>query len=587
MQNIRNFVITAHIDHGKSTLADRMLELTKTVEVRKMHAQYLDTMGLEQERGITIKMQPVTMMHQGYHLNLIDTPGHVDFGYEVSRALAAVEGAILLVDATKGVQAQTLANLEQAILQDLVIIPAINKIDLPQARPEEVKQEIAVVLGADPATVLEVSAKDGTGVAELLQAVIARVPSPSGKPEDTFSALIFDSHYDDFRGVIAHVRVINGSIGSRQRVQFLASGAKAELIEAGVFTPELKPTTLLAAGEIGYLATGLKDPHAVRIGDTVILQGKPAPALPGYGEPHPVVYAAMFPEDADDFDLLKDGLLKLQLNDAALTVTPEESHALGRGFRCGFLGTLHLEIVIERLRREAGLALVVTHPSVVLTATTPAGRTLAIKTPRDFPEEAATILEPWVRLDIIVPPEHLSAVIQVISETRGVIEETKTVTPTRLEIRGSAPLLDVVEEFADRLKSATSGYASFSFAPIEPRPGDLLRLRVLVAHEEVEALTKIVPKNRAEREARAIAGKLKDILPPQLFAIAIQVATGTRVIARETIPALRKNVTEKLYGGDFTRKKKLLVKQRKGKKRMEKSGRVEIPSEVYVRLLKK
>lgn len=590
--HIRNFVITAHIDHGKSTLADRFLEITKTVDPRKFHAQYLDTMGLEQERGITIKMQPVTMRHKidgvSYMLNLIDTPGHVDFGYEVSRALAAVDGVILLVDATQGVQAQTIANLEQAILQDLVIIPAINKVDLPQAEPDEVKEEIAVLLGVDPKTVLAISAKDGTGIQELLKRVVEMVPAPRGDEKAPARALVFDSHYDDFRGVVAHVRVVDGVFAKRDKIRFTASGIETELLELGTFAPELIAADSLVAGAIGYIATGLKDAHAVRIGDTLVhAKSKGVEALLGYAEPKPVVYAAVFPEDADEYDLLADALEKLKLNDAALTAVPEDSHALGRGFRLGFLGTLHLEIIVERLLREAGLSLVVTHPSVALRAITQKGEEVVIRTPRDFPEQIQSMFEPWVKIELLVPPEYLSPVLQVMSETRGMVEATETVTASRLKVIATAPLLDVVEDFSDRLKSATSGYASFSWTPIDERPGDLVKLTVLVAKDEVEALSKIVPRIRAEREARLIAKRLKEVLPQQLFSVAIQVAIGTRVIARETIRAMRKDVTAGLYGGDFTRKKKLLVKQRKGKKRMEKEGRVQIPAEVFVKLLKK
>lgn len=603
-EQIRNFVITAHIDHGKSTLADRLLELTGTVEARKMHAQYLDTMGIEQERGITIKMQPVTMHYtlnaEPYTLNLIDTPGHVDFSYEVSRALAAVEGVILLVDATQGVQAQTVANLEAAILEDLTIVPAINKIDLAAANPDAVKKEIAALLTIDPADVLEISAKVGEGVRKLLERVVEVIPPPRGAADAPFRALVFDSHYDDYRGVIAHVRVVDGVIHGGDKVRFIASGTQAELIEVGTFVPELKTGERLDTGSIGYLATGLKDPKDVRIGDTVVsraggtvplkspegLSSQVAP-LPGYAEPQPVVYASIFPEDADDYKTLKDALEKLSLNDAALTRTPEESHALGRGFRLGFLGTLHLEIVVERLLREFGLTLIVTHPSVALVAELPDGEMLDVRTPRDFPEQAASVLEPWVKIEILVPPKHLSPVVQVVAETRGTVLATDTVTPTRLKITAEAPLLDVVEDFADRLKSATSGYASFSWVQSDQRKGDLVKLDILVAHETVEALSKIVPKIRAEREGRAMVKKLKEILPRQLFAVAIQASIGSRVIARETLSALRKDVTAGLYGGDFTRKKKLLVKQRKGKKRMEKDGKVHIPSEVFIRLLKK
>ena len=619
--HIRNFLITAHIDHGKSTLADRLLELTQTIERRKMHPQYLDRMGLEQERGITIKMQPVRMVWSPNHaesrisnlesrkeravdgtpgrdsdleirdstyiLNLIDTPGHVDFSYEVSRALAAVEGAILLVDATKGVQAQTLANLELARAHGLTIIPAVNKIDLPQARPDAAASEIASLLKIAPDTVAAVSARDGTGVAALLAKVIERVPPPTGNASGELRALVFDSQYDDFRGVVAHVRVRDGEIRRGDKVRFVATGVAAEVLEAGIFRPERTAVAALAAGEIGYVITGVKDPAAVRIGDTLIAVASRTRALPGYREPQPVVYAALFPEDADEFEALRDGLSKLRLNDAALTLTPEESHAFGRGFRCGFLGTLHLEIVVERLRREFGLRLIVAHPSVAIRVLSPEGDEHMVRTPREFPLQRKTAFEPWVRLEVLLPPEALSAALRVIGETRGVVEETQTVTAERLVIRAAVPLLDVVEGFSDRLKSATRGFASFSWQPMGDREGDLVRLDVLVAHETIEAFTQIAPRRFAETAARRIVVRLKETLPAQLFAVAIQVSVDGRIAARETIPALRKDVTAPLYGGDFTRKKKLLVKQRKGKKRLEKTGRVRIPPEVFFALLKK
>jgi GTP-binding protein LepA len=606
---IRNFVITAHIDHGKSTLADRFLELTHTVDHRKMHPQYLDQMALERERGITIKMQPVRMIyepsedhgrndHPSFILNLIDTPGHVDFSYEVSRALAAVEGAILLVDATKGVQAQTIANLELARAQNLAIVPAVNKIDLPQARRAHVRDEIAAILGIRPEDVLEVSAKEGRGVAALLERVVRDVPPPSGDRDAPLRALVFDSHYDDFRGIVAHVRIVDGAIRTGEKIRFLASAATADALEVGVFRPAKEPVEALGAGEIGYIVTGIKDAGAVRIGDTVTTLAprskrasetvlRDIEPLPGYREPQPVVYAALFPENADDIEALRDALEKLRLNDASLAVAPEESHALGRGFRCGFLGTLHLEIVVERLRREFNIRLIVTHPSVVLSVRTRDGKSVLVRTPRDFPSERSEIFEPWVHLEVIVPPEELSSALRVIGETRGRIEETETITSSRLSIRASVPLLDIIEDFADRLKSATRGFASFAWQPIGEREGDLVKLSVFVAHEEVEALAQIVPRRYADAIAHRLAVRLKETVPQQLFPVAIQVAVDGRIIARETIPALRKDVTAPLYGGDFTRKKKLLVKQRRGKKRLEKFGRVRIPPETFLELLKK
>lgn len=629
MHKIRNFVIIAHIDTGKSTLADRFLELTHAVETRKMQDQFLDRMGLERERGITIKMQPVRMLWKpkhaeslssvpaghlpkvdnlesqkknleirnsdleiadvAYTLHLIDTPGHVDFSYEVSRSLAAVEGAILLVDATKGIQAQTLANLQLAKKEELTIIPAVNKIDAPHARTEEVRKEIATVLKIDPAAVHAVSAKEGTGVAELLEAVVREVPPPARHADAPLRALIFDSHYDDYRGVIAHVRLVDGSVRSNAKLQFLVTGAETSPIEVGIFTPDLAPTETLSSGEIGYIATGIKDPDAVRIGDTItsVAAAADVTALSGYREPQPVVFASVYPEDGDAFPTLRDGIGKLQLNDASFTAEPEESPALGRGFRCGFLGTLHIEIIVERLRREYDIPVIVTHPSVAVTVITDTGETRTAHNPNEIPQSRQRIEEPWVALEILVPPDELNGVLKVLQNIRAELGDTHTVSPRLLRLEAEAPLLDVIEDFADSLKSATQGFASFSWQRIGKRDGDLVVLESLVAHEKVEALSKIVPKDRAEREARALALRLKELLPKQLFAVAIQVSADGRIIARETIPAMRKDVTAKLYGGDFSRKKKLLQKQRKGKKRMEREGSVAIPPETFMKLLRK
>ena len=594
-KNIRNFLIIAHIDHGKSTLADRLLEVTKTVDPRKMREQFLDQMDLERERGITIKMQPVRMEYKGssgeYIFNLIDTPGHVDFGYEVSRSLAAVEGAILLVDATKGIQAQTVSNAELAILQGLKIIPVINKIDLPQARTKEISQELAAFLEIDEKEVSSVSAKTGEGVAELLNRIPTEIEAPAGKETDNFRALIFDSRYDSFRGVIIYIRVVDGAIKKGDKISFVASKARGEALELGTFHPELVPCNDLGAGEIGYIVTGLKDPMLCRVGDTIKLNINTVKVepLPGYLEPQPVVFASFFPNNADAFPSLADALNKFKLNDAALTFDVTSSDALGRGFRCGFLGTLHMEITLERLHREYGLTLVATLPTVKITAKLKNGKTFTVITPKELPspETVEGLYEPWAKIEILSLPEDLPSVMRLVQETRAQVDEIKTIASTRVVLKAQVPLIDIIVDFADRLKSVSRGYASITWEPFGEKLGDLVRMDILVAGSEVEAFSRILPKDRAEREGRVMVGRLKEYLPRQLFSVPIQAAIGGNIIARETLSALRKDVTGYLYGGDYTRKRKLLEKQKKGKKKLKAMGKVDIPQETFLALLKR
>lgn len=591
---IRNFCIIAHIDHGKSTLADRFLELTGTVEKRKMQEQMLDTMSIERERGITIKMQPVRMDYklkgESYQLNLIDTPGHVDFGYEVSRSLAAVEGAILLVDATKGVQAQTLANLEQAQKIGLRIIPAVNKIDLQNARVMETKQEIAKLLGISENDILAISGKTGTGVAELLEKVIALVPSPHGDAQKPLKALVFDSSYDAYKGVVANIRVVDGSVKTHDTARFMMAHAIAEVLESGMFKPHFVPTGGLFAGEIGYIATGLKEIQKVRVGDTVTLEARPAGApLTGYRDPQRVVFASFFPQNADDFDTLRDALSKLKLNDASFHFEPEQSDALGRGFRCGFLGVLHMDIIRERLKREYGITPLITVPSVSYKLRMRNGdeRIIYSASQLDDAAQLAHIEEPFARMEIVTNAAYVGAVMKLLDEARGVYQATDYVTAEKVLLRYEAPLAEIIVDFYDRLKSATSGYASLAYDLIEFRIGDLVKMDVLVAGDRVDPFSQIVPRKDAEKRGRALVQKLKEVLPRQLFAVSLQAAIGGKIIAREDMPAMRKDVTGYLYGGDYTRKRKLLEKQKKGKQRMKASGRVDIPPDVYFKILQK
>jgi len=601
-KNIRNFCIVAHIDHGKSTLADRFLELTGAVEKRKMRQQYLDTMDLERERGITIKLQPVRMNYnfagQEYELNLIDTPGHVDFSYEVSRSLAAVEGAILLVDATKGVQAQTLANLYLAQRQKLLIIPAVNKIDLPGARVEAVEEEIRELLGEGE--VYKISAKDGQGVEELLRAITAKVPPPRVEDNRPLRALVFDSSYDSYKGVLAYVRVIDGEVKRGDKILLMASKTKTEVVEVGIFKPDLRPIEKLSAGEIGYVATGLKEVTLCRVGETIT--NFPAPegtkALAGYQEPKPMIFASFYPStgsgqalnETQDYDLLKDALAKLKLSDAALVFEPESSEALGRGFKCGFLGMLHLEIVSERLRREYGLSLIVTTPSVVYKLREK-GRTeeRIIYSPQHLPDASKIdeIKEPWIKLEIISPSEYLGTVMKLAQNADGLYQSTHYLGQELVILNYEVPLREIIVDFYDKLKSATAGYASMSYEILGWRTGDLVCLDILVAGEKIEALARLVPRAKAASEGRAMVAKLKETLPAQWFAVALQAAVGGKILAPEDLRARRKDVTGYLYGGDVTRKKKLLEKQKKGKKKMRERGRVNIPQEVFLKVLKK
>ncbi|MEK7616289.1 MAG: translation elongation factor 4 [Patescibacteria group bacterium] len=587
MHNVRNFVIVAHIDHGKSTLADRLLELTGTIEKRKMQEQFLDTMELERERGITIKLQPVRMQYGDYMLNLIDTPGHVDFTYEVSRSLAAVEGAILLVDATKGVQAQTLANLHLAQRQGLVIIPVINKIDLPNARVAEVEEEITNILVVEPSDILKISAKEGKGVKEVLDAVISQVPPP--KNGSDFQALIFDSAFDTYKGVLAYVRVFGGSVKGGEKIQFFASKTQADVIEVGIFTPSLKKTESLSAGDIGYVATGLKDLGQVRVGDTIHYPLSNSSPLSGYQEPRPVVFASFYPENGEDYDNLRDALGKLKLTDASLVYEPESSPALGRGFRLGFLGMLHVEIISERLRREFKLSLIISTPSVEYHVTTKRGESMIVRSAALLPDPSVieTLEEPVVALELLSPVAYLGPLMTLLSEYRSAYQATDYLTKEIVILKYTVPLGEIITDFYDRLKSVSSGYASMSYEPAGYQASDLVRLDILVAGDLVEPFSRIVPRPAAYHEGKRVIEKLKEVLPRQWFVVTLQAAIGGKIIARETISALRKDVTGYLYGGDVTRKKKLLEKQKKGKKRMQASGKVEIPQTVFLEMLKK
>ncbi|MBX4211517.1 MAG: translation elongation factor 4 [Candidatus Yanofskybacteria bacterium] len=590
VQNIRNFCIIAHIDHGKSTLADRFLELTGTVEKRKMQAQYLDQMDLERERGITIKLQPVRMQYKEYILNLIDTPGHVDFSYEVSRSLAAVEGAILLVDATKGIQAQTLANLHLAQQQNLKIIPVLNKIDLPNARVEQVKEELSYLLAIEPEEILEVSAKNGTNVEKVLERIIEMVPPPK---EDTqgLKALVFDSTFDAYKGVIAYVRIFGGSVRQTEKVLSLATKVRFDVLEVGYFSPQLKLSSQLQDGSIGYIATGLKDPGMIRVGDTLTLvqEEHKVSALPGYKEVRPMVFASFFPENSDDYDLLKDALGKLKLTDASLVYEPESSVGLGRGFRLGFLGMLHVEIISERLRREFGLALIISSPSVEYLVKLKNGEELKVRSAAMLPDMSRvdTLAEPIVSLEVVTPSDYLGAVMDLVSSIRNTYTTTDYIGKETALLRYEVPLAEIITDFYDKLKSVSSGYASMSYEPKDFKIADLVRLDILVADDLVEPFSRVVPQEKAYYEGRAMVEKLKDTIPPQWFQVALQAVIGGKVVARETIRARRKDVTGYLYGGDVTRKMKLLKKQKRGKKKMEEIGKVNIPHEVFLKMLKK
>ncbi len=587
MQNIRNFVIFAHVDHGKSTLADRFLEITKTVPPNKMREQFLDAMELEREKGITIKMQPCRMKYEGYVLNLIDTPGHVDFSYEVSRSLAAVEGAILLVDATKGIQAQTISNYELAKKQGIVIIPAINKIDSPQARIKETREDLAQLLGIPAEGIFSISAKRGDNVESLLKAVIERVPPPTGDENKPLRALVFDSKFESFKGIIAYVRVMEGSVSQWDKINLLQAKAEGEVKEVGYFIPHFSPFSGLKAGEIGYLATGIKEPGLVRVGDTIAKEFSVLP-LPGYKEPKPVVFASIYPENPDDFENLKTSLAKLKLNDASFTFEPETKESLGRGFRCGFLGSLHAEIISERLKREFGLVLIISTPSVVFKAVSNKGKEFFIYSPSDWPSasEVREMQEPWVELEIISPVQYFGKLMDIIEELNGKQIETKYFGLDKVILTYEVPLKGIITGFYDNLKGVSQGMASMDYQMLGYKKADLVKLEILIAGEKEEALAKIVYKESAFKEGKKIVEKLKEVLPHQLFSVALQAVVGGDIIARETIRAKGKDVIAPLYGGDYTRKKKLLEKQKKGKKELKQRGRVNVPPSVFLEMFK-
>lgn len=594
MNNIRNFCIIAHIDHGKSTLADRFLEITGTVDKRKMQDQMLDTMELEKERGITIKLQPARMSYKGYALNLIDTPGHVDFTYEVSRSLAAVEGAILLVDSTQGVQAQTIANLYLAIEQGLTIIPVLNKIDLPNSDLEKTTAEIIHLLGCKPEEILHTSGKTGQGVAELLDAIIDRIPAPKEGVESA-QGLIFDSFYDDYRGVIASIRMKGGTLKKTDRILFMRTGATAEILEVGRYTPKLAPEIDLSDGQIGYVVTGLKELGNVRVGDTITLQKTPSPhALDGYKEVRPMVFAGIFPQEGDNYNALRDAIDKLKLSDSALQYEPEHSQALGFGFRCGFLGMLHLDIFQERLRREFDIDIVATIPSVAYHVFQTNGTEITIKSPQDLPEvqKIEHIEEPWMVAEIITPEDYIGNVMSLVAERKGNYQNTEYLSMgagKRAILRYEIPLASLITDFYDKLKTVTSGYASLNYEFNNYRKTDVVKLDILIAEEVEEALACLVWRDDAHTVGKKIVESLKESMPRQQFELKIQAAIGGKVIAGERLSALRKDVIAKLYGGDVTRKNKLLDKQKKGKKKMKELGRgkVEIPTEAYLAVLKR
>jgi GTP-binding protein LepA len=583
---IRNFSIIAHIDHGKSTLADRILELTNAVSSRDMREQVLDSMDLERERGITIKAQAVRVEWKGHQFNLIDTPGHVDFTYEVSRSLQACEGALLVVDAAQGTQAQTLANAYLAIENNLAIVPVVNKIDLPSADPDAVASEIADLIGDDPEHVLRISAKTGQGVEEVLDAIIERVPPPSGDLDAPARALIFDSSYDQYRGVVAFVRVVDGSFSTREPLRAMALDTRFEAEELGFFSPARSATGTLDAGEVGYVITGLKDVSRLRVGDTITSERRPAAEpLPGYKEVKPMVFSGLFPTDSDAYPELRDALERLKLNDAALFYEPETSQALGFGFRCGFLGLLHMEIVRERLEREFDLDLIVTAPNVAYRVKPPHGDWKEVHTPSDMPNEVEEVEEPYIKASIIVPKEYVGAVMELNNDRRGNFDHMEYLSEQRVHLTYELPLAEIVLDYYDQLKSRTRGYASFDYDVIGFRPGKLVRVDVLVGGEPVDALSLVIHRDSAYDRGRLLVERLREEIPRQHFDVAIQAAIGARVIARETVKARRKDVLAKCYGGDISRKRKLLEKQKAGKKRMKQVGMVEVPQEAFLAVL--
>ncbi len=590
---LRNFCIIAHIDHGKSTLADRMLGITEVVDPRNMRAQYLDRMDIERERGITIKSQAVRLPwrsgldNQEYILNMIDTPGHVDFTYEVSRSLAACEGAVLLVDCAQGIEAQTLANLYLAMENNLTIIPVLNKIDLPAAQPEKFAEELAKLIGCQPEDCLRVSGKTGAGVTELLDQIVLQIPSPIGDANAPTRALIFDSVYDTYRGVVTYVRVIDGHLSTRDQIQMFSTGVRHEMLEVGVISPEPVVSKGLGVGEVGYVITGVKDVRQSRVGDTITTYNNPAKvALAGYKDPRPMVFSGLFPIDGADFPLLREALDKLQLNDAALVYEPESSAALGFGFRCGFLGLLHMEIVRERLERESNLTLISTAPNVVYSVTTGDGQLLTVTNPSEYPEgKIEKVEEPIVRATVLAPAEFIGTIMELCQERRGTLLGMDYLSEDRVEIRYTLPLAEIVFDFFDQLKSRTRGYASLDYEPIGEAEGDLVKVDILLQGEKVDAFSAIVHKDKAYTYGTMMTGKLRELIPRQQFEIPIQAAIGGRIIARESIRAIRKDVLAMCYGGDISRKRKLLEKQKEGKKRMKMVGRVEVPQEAFVAAL--
>ena len=594
MENIRNFCIIAHVDHGKSTLADRMLQLTGTISDRDMTEQVLDAMDLEREKGVTIKASAVRMVYSDdagkeYEFNLIDTPGHVDFSYEVSRALNACEGAVLVIDATQGIEAQTLANLYLALDANLVIIPVLNKVDLQSAMVEEVTRDLVALLGVDESEIIAISAKTGQNVEKVLQAIADRVPAPKADKEQPLRALVFDSHYDSYKGVIAYVRIFDGKINANEKIMMMATGSKVEPVEIGVFSPGMKPVSLLEAGDVGYIATGLKTVHDCRVGDTITHAVKPAEKpLPGYQKVKPMVFAGVYPVEGEDYSNLKEALEKLQLNDASLTYEPESSEALNFGFRCGFLGLFHMEIIQERLEREYYLDVVFTAPSVEYKVDLKDGSTIIIDSPADLPDEGeiVEIYEPWMELEIFTPTDYYGVVMELVKRRRGIYVDQDYPAVNRVQLNFEIPLSEIIVDFFDLLKSSTRGYASMDYKFIEYRAGELVKLQILLNEEPVDALTAIVHKQDAFHKGQALVSKLKGIIPSQMFVIPIQAYAQGRVISRANVKALRKDVLAKCYGGDITRKKKLLEKQKKGKKRMKMVGSVQIPQEAFMAILR-
>ncbi len=591
--HIRNFCIIAHVDHGKSTLADRLLQLTGTISERDMSAQMLDTMDLEREKGVTIKASAVRMYYtakdnQKYEINLIDTPGHVDFGYEVSRALKACEGAVLVVDATQGIEAQTLANLYQALEADLTVIPVINKIDLPSARPDEVAEDVGSLLGIDPLDVIQVSAKEGLNVDQILEAIVTRIPPPKDADDVPLRALIFDSHYDSYKGVIAYVRIVEGSLKSTDVLRMFATKIDMRPVEIGIFAPGMKPVQALGSGEVGYIATGFKTVHECRVGDTITRAAAPASEpLPGYRTPKPMVFAGIYPVEADDYSNLRESLDKLQLNDASLTFQPETSQALGFGFRAGFLGLFHMEIIQERIEREYDLDVLFTAPSVEYEVVRLDNEVIRVDSPAELPDEGILeIREPWMNIEIITPTDYYGPIMELVTKRRGIFKQQEYPAPHRVQLDYEIPLSEIIVDFFDDLKSRTKGYASLDYQFLEYRRDELQKLEILVNGEPVDALAAIVHEKDAYHKGQRLITRLKDLIPRQLFDVAIQASAGGRIISRANVKATRKDVLAKCYGGDISRKKKLLEKQKKGKKRLKMVGNVEIPQDAFMAVLK-